>query len=90
MGRVSRDANQVPVHAGVKQSDGVTPSPLTSTSGNTLNVAVGTSGTDQSAGAAVRRDDNVVTTMAALANDGSGAIVMLYVDAGGNLLVKQS
>lgn len=89
--RVPRDTNQVTVDAGVKQSDGITPSPLTAGASNhLLNVSDGTTGTDQTGNKSARRDDNSVTTMMAVSNDGLGVPVLLYVDNSGFLLVKSN
>lgn len=87
-----RDNNSVTVALGVKQSDGVTPSPFGTSDANShrLQTNDGTSGTDQTGSKVLARDNNEVHVYGALSSDGLGTIVVLYLDASGKLLIKSS
>lgn len=83
-----RDNNQIPVSEGVLNTDGVTPTaPQIDPTTHVLSTADGTSGSDFGNDAAAR-DNNGNPVMCA--TDTNGAIVPLYVDSSGNLLVKST
>jgi len=80
------DNNSVPVAQGVLNTDGATPKMLEADlTTHILDVSDGATGSDFGNDWAAR-DDNVKTT--ATATDANGAIIPLYVDSEGNLLIE--
>lgn len=83
-----RDDNQIPVFQGVLNTDGVTPtSPQIDPTTHVLSSMDGSSGSDLGNDIAVR--DNNGNTVSC-ATDTNGAIIPLYVDSSGNLLIKST
>ena len=82
------DANVVPVAEGVLNTDGATPKMLEADpTTHALDVSDGTNGSDFGNDWAAR-DDNARTTL--VATDTDENIIPLYVDSGGNLLIKST
>ena len=80
-----RDDNQIPVFAGVLNTDGATPtSPQIDASTHILQIENNITGSDFGNDVSVH-DDNGIPT--ACATDISGNIIPLYTDSSGNLLV---
>lgn len=88
MTNAKRDNNQVTVALGVLNTDGTTPKPLEADpTTHILDISDNTTGSDFGADAA-DRDENSVTTLTA--TDANGAIIPLYVDSSGNLLIDNN
>ncbi len=88
MTQAKLDNNSVPVAEGVLSTDGATPTQLEADpTTHILDVLNGTTGADFGNDWAAR-DDNAKPTM--LATDANDNIIPLYVDSGGNLLVKST
>lgn len=86
MTEIKKDNNQVPVLAGVLNTDGVTPTLVKVTpTTHITQISDGSTGSDFGKDLAAR--DNSGHTVAC-ASDTDGNIIPLYVDSSGNLLVK--
>lgn len=92
MANAARDANSVPAVIAILNTNGAT---ITRILGNpvtrAMKVADAATGSDNGpTPARALRDENEVHTLLALSSAGNGAIVPLYADASGNLLVKST
>jgi len=88
MAETKRDNNQVPVIMGVLNTDGVTPTRMEADpTTHVLDISDGTTGSDFGQEHAARDNSgNPVAT----ATDANGAIINLYVDSSGNLLIDST
>lgn len=88
MAEIKKDDNQVPVVAGVLNTDGATVTKVkVDPSTHILQTSDGTTGTDFGNDSAVR-DANGEPV--AIATDANGNIIPLYVDSSGNLLIQST
>lgn len=88
MTNAKTDNNSVPVSQGVLNTDGATPTSLEANpTSHVLDVGDGATGSDLGNDLA-DRDDNGRTTLTA--SDADGNAITLYVDSGGNLLIKST
>jgi hypothetical protein len=86
MATINRDDNQVPVIAGVLNTDGITPTRIKiDPSTHVLQVSDGATGSDLGNDIAAR-DDNGNPVL--IATDASNNIIPLYVDSNGRLLIE--
>lgn len=90
MANSGRDSNGVTTEIGVLNTDGATPTPVKGNpTTHEVGISIGTSGSDLGDNNA-DRDDNGVTGLCALSSDGDGAIVPLYINSSGQIMVKQT
>ena len=90
MTNASRDNNRVTTIIGMLNTDGTTLTPIKiNPSGNALKVDDGTTGSDSGPSVA-GRDTNFVTSLFAESSAGDGALVALYADSNGNLLINSN
>lgn len=88
MAEIKKDDNGVPTISGVLNTDGTTITRVTiNPSTHVLSVSDGSTGSDFGNDVAPR-DNNGFTGMTA--TDANGAIIPLYVDSSGNLLMKST
>jgi len=88
MANAKTDSNQIPTMLGLLNSDGETPTLLKiNPTTHGLDVSNGTSGSDVGRDTA-DHDDNQRTTMCA--TDANGAIIPLWINSSGQLLIKST
>jgi len=87
MADAPRDANQVPAHIGVLNTDGLTVVPIKANPvSHGLKVSDGTTGSDNGPKNA-KRDQNQVTSIVATSSVDGVTPVVVYADSNGNLLI---
>ena len=84
MTSIPRDNNSIPVGLAVLDTDGTTLKSIRGSAAHVLQVHDATTGTDQGPTRA-ERDENQVTGLCS--TDSTGAIIPLYVNSSGELLI---